>query len=90
MTDDLHDLVLDLLDWLGTQPRPYDEVLNAWRTSCPRLPVWEEANDRGFITRRHVPGQGQFISASAAGIGFLRDARGRPAPGALLPGLAVH
>jgi len=26
-------LVLDLLEWIGAEPRPYGEVLEAWRTS---------------------------------------------------------
>jgi hypothetical protein len=76
MADTLDDLILDLLEWLGSGPRPYLEVLDTWRTSCPRLPVWEEANDRGFIERRSEPGHGQFISASEAGVEFLRDSRG--------------
>ena len=42
-------LILDLLDWLSRRERTYEEVMDAWRTSCPRLPVWEEANDRGLI-----------------------------------------
>ena len=52
-------LILDLLEWVGPEPRPYDEVMEAWRTSCPRLPVWEDANARGYLVRQHVPGQGQ-------------------------------
>ena len=43
-------LILDLLEWIGPRSRPYAEVLEAWRTSCPRLPVWEEANARGFAS----------------------------------------
>ena len=23
--------------------------MEAWRTSCPRLPVWEDAVDNGFV-----------------------------------------
>ena len=42
-------LILDLLDWVAERDRTYEEVMNAWRTSCPRLPVWEDANDRGFV-----------------------------------------
>jgi D-3-phosphoglycerate dehydrogenase len=68
-------LVLDLLEWIGSAPRPYDEVLDAWRTSCPRLPVWEEANERGFVTRHSHPGEGVVISVSAAGEAHLRAAR---------------
>jgi D-3-phosphoglycerate dehydrogenase / 2-oxoglutarate reductase len=32
-------LVLDLIEWIGDGPRPYSEVMKAWRTSCPRLTV---------------------------------------------------
>ncbi len=37
-------LILDLLEWLAARERTYEEVLEAWRTSCPKLPVWEDAN----------------------------------------------
>jgi hypothetical protein len=49
MPDTVDTLVLDLLEWIGPHPRAYAEVLEAWRTSCPRLPVWETAEERGFI-----------------------------------------
>ncbi len=49
-------LILDLLEWLATADRSYEEVMDAWRTSCPRLPVWEEANDRGLVTREEANG----------------------------------
>ncbi len=75
MTDNVNDLVLDLLEWLGSSPRPYSEVLDAWRTSCPRLPVWEEANERGFIERVNEPGCGQFVSVSGAGTEYLQRSR---------------
>jgi D-3-phosphoglycerate dehydrogenase / 2-oxoglutarate reductase len=65
-------LVLDLLEWVGPSDRPYKEVLEAWRTSCPRLPVWEDATDSGFIRRRFVPGRGAVISLSTAGREHLR------------------
>jgi hypothetical protein len=64
-------LILDLLAWIGDEPRPYAEVMEAWRTSCPRLPVWEEANERGFVSRRRVPGAGALVSVSAAGAAHL-------------------
>jgi hypothetical protein len=49
-------LIVDLLKWLATADRSYEEVMDAWRTSCPRLPVWEEANDRGLVIREDVNG----------------------------------
>jgi D-3-phosphoglycerate dehydrogenase len=78
MSDPVDALVLDLLEWIGEGSRPYDEVLDAWRTSCPRLPVWEEANDRGLIERRRSAGGTDVISVSPAGVRYLRS--GRPAP----------
>lgn len=47
----LENLVLDLLEWVVTRERTYEEVMAAWRTSCPKLPVWEEASDRGLVKR---------------------------------------
>ena len=86
MSDTVDALILDLLEWVGPHARPYAEVMEAWRTSCPRLPVWEDANDRGFIERRREPGRGELISVSAAGAEYLRHHRavaGRAEP---LPG----
>jgi D-3-phosphoglycerate dehydrogenase / 2-oxoglutarate reductase len=79
--DTVDALILDLLQWMGREPRPYDEVLDAWRTSCPRLPVWEEATDRGFIERRRMPGGGALVSVSRAGVEHLRTHRRSPAGG---------
>jgi hypothetical protein len=75
VADSVDALVLDLLEWVGPSPRPYSEVLDAWRTSCPRLPVWEEANDRGFVERWYEPGRGEFVAVSAAGVDHLRRHR---------------
>jgi hypothetical protein len=79
VSDTVDTLILDLLEWMGRDPRPYGEVLEAWRTSCPRLPVCEDANDRGFIVRRYVPGCGAVVSVSAAGAEHLSKHR-RPPP----------
>ena len=75
MPDNLDALILDLLEWIGPEPRPYIEVMDAWRTSCPRLPVWEETNDRGYLDRRFVAGQGRVVSVSVDGMEFLRRHR---------------
>ena len=76
MDNTVDPLILDLLEWIGPNPRPYSEVMEAWRTSCPRLPVWEEANSRGFITRIHEAGGSALVSVTASGRDFL-DAHGR-------------
>jgi hypothetical protein len=61
-------LILDLLDWLATRDRTYEEVMAAWRTSCPRLPVWEDANDRGFV----VTAEG-IVKITASGRSLLNQ-----------------
>jgi hypothetical protein len=68
-------LILDLLEWIAMRERTYDEVMSAWRTSCPRLPVWEEANDRGLIAREQR-GECELIRLTAEGRSFLEQ-RGR-------------
>src|SRR5512140_644073 len=75
MSDPVDALVLDLLEWIGATPRPYAEVIEAWRTSCPRLPVWEEANARGFVTQQHRERAGTFVSVSASGRQWLAQQR---------------
>jgi hypothetical protein len=41
--------MIQFLDWVSTRPRSYAETMDAWRTSCPRLSVWEDALDDGLI-----------------------------------------
>jgi len=82
MADPVEPLVADLLEWIGrAEGRPYAEVMDAWRTSCPRLPVWEEANARGFIDRRHRAGEAPLVALSPSGAAWLAQRRatgGRP------------
>ena len=67
MNDTPMPLILDLVEWVAEKPRPYAEVMDAWRTSCPRLTVWEEAVDRGLVVRRYVSGAGAIVEASQSG-----------------------
>ena len=57
MSEAVDSLILDLLEFVARDERDYIEVMEAWRTSCPRLPVWEEANDRGLVTRAMSEGR---------------------------------
>ena len=57
MFDAVEALMLDLLEWLANGERSYEETLDAWRTSCPRFPVWEEANERKLVTKEHLNGR---------------------------------
>ncbi len=77
MSDPVAPLVLDLLEWVGSSPRPYREVMEAWRTSCPRLPVWETANEQGLLEHSHQAGTEAMVSLSAHGRERLSQARCR-------------
>jgi hypothetical protein len=57
MSDTLTPLILDFLEWIAADTRSYGDVMEAWRTSCPRLPVWEDAVDRGLVVRRRAGGE---------------------------------
>ena len=46
MVETTDPLVLDLVEWIAREPRLYSEVIETWRTSCPRLTIWEDAVDR--------------------------------------------
>jgi D-3-phosphoglycerate dehydrogenase len=74
MSETVDALLCDLLAWLVQGAQPYGDVMEAWRTSCPRLPVWEDANDRGFIEHvrmdRHA-----MVRITPAGLAFLARRR---------------
>ena len=76
MTTTLDPLVLDFVEWVAKEPRPYAEALEAWRTSCLRLTVWEDAADRGYIERQSIEGRGVYLLATRTGEDFLRSHRG--------------
>lgn len=42
-------LTMQMLEWIGEGPRSYAETLEAWKTSCPRLTIWEDAVADGFV-----------------------------------------
>ena len=71
MTDAPESLVFDLVEWVAKEPRSYAEMLDAWRTSCPRLTVWEDAIERGLVMRKAVAGQGTIVIVTEAGRRFL-------------------
>ena len=72
MFDTVESLILDLLEWVSNGERSYDEVMDAWRTSCPRFPVWEDANDRGLVAKQIVDGR-IVVRVTRAGLALLEQ-----------------
>ena len=69
-------LVLDFVEWIAREPRAYSEVIGAWKTSCPRLTIWEDAADLGLVARERVAGFGLVVRVTPDGMKVLR-ANGR-------------
>ena len=74
MSETVDVLILDLLEWIAERERGYAEVMDAWRTSCPRLPVWEEANERGLVARENANGS-VVVRITRPGLTLLEQRR---------------
>jgi hypothetical protein len=42
-------LTLQFLAWVADGPRTYGEAMEAWRSTCPRLSIWEDAVRDGLV-----------------------------------------
>jgi len=76
-------LIVDLLRWLDARERTYRETMDAWRTSCPRLPVWEDAGDG-----RRFP-RGCFSAWEYFGARLDRAGRNRSRPARVCGAITV-
>jgi hypothetical protein len=80
-------LTLQFLAWIGEAPRSYGEVMEAWRTSCPRLSIWEDALRAGLVAvadgrcamREHR------VTLTDRGRAWLQAAPATARPGAPIP-----
>ncbi len=59
-----HFLTLQFLAWIAESPRSYGDAMDAWRTSCPRLTIWEDAMRDGLFET--VKGNGAMRDAALA------------------------
>jgi hypothetical protein len=67
MSASIEPLILDLVAFVADRPRAYAEVIEAWRTSCPRLTVWEEAVERGLVAFEHGSDGSVRVAATPSG-----------------------
>ena len=73
MADTADPLVLDFVEWIAREPRLYSDVIATWRTSCPRLTIWEDAADCGYVARQTIAGFGLIVTVTEDGGKFLRE-----------------
>ena len=76
-------IMIQFLSWVADRPRNYAETMDAWRTSCPRLSVWEDAVIADLV---RLEGEGgRAVNLTERGAAVLRQAQNqeaRPMPAA--------
>jgi hypothetical protein len=73
MAETADPLVLDFVEWVAREPRLHAEVVATWRTSCPRLTIWEDAAEAGYVARETIAGHGLMVAVTEDGERLLRD-----------------
>jgi hypothetical protein len=72
MSHALHLLTRQFLAWIAERPRTYAETMEAWRTSCPRLSVWEDATIDGLVSLEGGPERQTLVRLTPAGEALLQ------------------
>jgi hypothetical protein len=79
--NDAHDapvtlLMVEFLTWLSSRQRTYDEAVEAWRSTCPRHTIWEDAFIEGFVqvTAGNTPDRCE-VTLTRRGRAILEKAR---------------
>jgi hypothetical protein len=75
-------LMLEFLSWVSTRPRTYAEAMEAWRSTCPRHTIWEDALIEGFIEFARNGSQSE-VTLTAAGRALVDEkasSNGRKSP----------
>jgi D-3-phosphoglycerate dehydrogenase len=68
-------IMIQFLEWVAARPRCREDVMEAWRSSCPRFPVWEDARAEGLI-RQCGGDEGEHrVELTEAGRAALKRAR---------------
>ena len=62
--------MVQFLTWVAERPRTYQDVMEAWRSSCPRLSVWEDSVIEGYVT--YVGDPANSIALTSLGRAVLR------------------
>jgi hypothetical protein len=60
-------LTLQFLDWIGDEPKLYADVMDGWRSSCPRFSVWEDCVLAGLVQYNGGAGAAKTVSLTALG-----------------------
>jgi hypothetical protein len=67
-----------LLEWITSAPRTYCELIDTWRSTCPRHTILEDAEIAGLI--RHDGRSGGVVRLTPAGARMLAERNVSPPP----------
>jgi len=62
-------LMIQFLSWVADRPRTYAQTMEAWRTTCPRLSVWEDAVVEDLV---RIEGELRAVSLTPRGQAVLK------------------
>lgn len=65
---------LDLLAWVAERSRTYEETIEVWKTSCPRLSTWDDAVGDGLVRIVRSPGRDALVTLTPAGSVLIAEA----------------
>jgi hypothetical protein len=70
--------MLEFLEWIVLRPRTYGDVMEAWRSTCPRLSIWEDAIEAGLIEIERGPLASKCaVSITARGRALLHSSEAK-------------
>jgi len=65
--NEINSLTLQLLEWISDRPRSYAETMDAWRSTCPRLTIWEDALISGLVQVQTVGNADLMVRLTSLG-----------------------
>jgi hypothetical protein len=74
-------IMIQFLQWVAARPRSREDVMEAWRSSCPRFPVWEDARAEGLIRQCGGERGEHRVELTKLGDAVLRRAGKQDRPG---------
>jgi hypothetical protein len=67
-------LTVEFLHRVASEPRTYGETMEAWRTNCPRMPIWENAVSDGLVALEGGGSmRGRRVALTRKGRSVLRE-----------------
>jgi hypothetical protein len=71
-------IMIQFLTWIADRPRNYTQTMDAWRSSCPRLSVWEDAIIEGLIRIESNANRSIRLTPRGAAVLAQSEQQGQP------------